>query len=107
MNIVILGAGALGTVMGAHLAKADEDVTLITRGLPIAYQPVEAAFRYKVTQLLLSICTGRHDKYNGRHKQKNISSPEVFCLIHCSLLLIIKGFHSACLDTLLSLLFYY
>lgn len=32
MNIVILGAGALGTVLGAHLAKAGEDVTLIARG---------------------------------------------------------------------------
>lgn len=32
MNIVILGAGALGTVLAAHLAKAGEDVTLIARG---------------------------------------------------------------------------
>jgi 2-dehydropantoate 2-reductase len=32
MNIVILGAGALGTVLGAHLAKTGEDVTLIARG---------------------------------------------------------------------------
>ncbi len=32
MNIVILGAGALGTVLGAHLAKAGEHVTLIARG---------------------------------------------------------------------------
>ena len=29
MHIVILGAGALGTVLGAHLARAGEDVTLI------------------------------------------------------------------------------
>ena len=32
MNIVILGAGALGTVLGAHLARAGEDVALIARG---------------------------------------------------------------------------
>ena len=32
MNITILGAGALGTVLGAHLAKAGEEVTLIARG---------------------------------------------------------------------------
>jgi 2-dehydropantoate 2-reductase len=37
MNIVILGAGALGTVLGAHLAKAGEDVTLIARGNRAAY----------------------------------------------------------------------
>ena len=37
MNIVILGAGALGTVLGAHLAKAGEDVTLITRGERAAF----------------------------------------------------------------------
>jgi len=37
MNIVILGAGALGTVIGAHLAKAGEDVTLIARGNRAAY----------------------------------------------------------------------
>jgi 2-dehydropantoate 2-reductase len=32
MKIVILGAGALGTVLSAHLARAGEDVTLIARG---------------------------------------------------------------------------
>jgi 2-dehydropantoate 2-reductase len=32
MHIVILGAGALGTVLGAHLARAGEDVTLLARG---------------------------------------------------------------------------
>src|ERR1043166_8349181 len=32
MKIVILGAGALGTVLGAHLARAGEDVTLLARG---------------------------------------------------------------------------
>jgi 2-dehydropantoate 2-reductase len=37
MNIVILGAGALGTVLGAHLAKAGEEVTLIARGRRAAY----------------------------------------------------------------------
>jgi 2-dehydropantoate 2-reductase len=37
MNIVILGAGALGTVLGAHLARAGEDVTLIARGHRAAF----------------------------------------------------------------------
>src|SRR5215510_1785224 len=37
MHIVILGAGALGTVLGAHLARAGEDVTLIARGKRAAY----------------------------------------------------------------------
>src|SRR5712691_4311663 len=37
MHIVILGAGALGTVLGAHLAQAGEDVTLIARGQRAAY----------------------------------------------------------------------
>jgi 2-dehydropantoate 2-reductase len=31
MNIVILGAGALGSLLGAHLARSGEDVTLIAR----------------------------------------------------------------------------
>jgi 2-dehydropantoate 2-reductase len=31
MKIVILGAGALGSLLGAHLAKSGEDVTLIAR----------------------------------------------------------------------------
>jgi 2-dehydropantoate 2-reductase len=31
MHIVILGAGALGSLFGAHLARAGEDVTLIAR----------------------------------------------------------------------------
>ena len=31
MKIVILGAGALGSLFGAHLARAGEDVTLIAR----------------------------------------------------------------------------
>src|SRR3989442_8811545 len=37
MKIVILGAGALGTVLGAHVARAGEDVTLIARGQRAAY----------------------------------------------------------------------
>jgi 2-dehydropantoate 2-reductase len=37
MHIVILGAGALGTVLGAHLTRAGEDVTLIARGQRAAY----------------------------------------------------------------------
>jgi 2-dehydropantoate 2-reductase len=32
MNIVILGAGALGSIIGGHLARAGEDVTVIARG---------------------------------------------------------------------------
>src|SRR5215510_15916 len=37
MKIVILGAGALGTVLSAHLARAGEDVTLIARGQRASY----------------------------------------------------------------------
>jgi 2-dehydropantoate 2-reductase len=37
MNIIILGAGALGTVLGAHLARAGEGVTLIARGNRAAF----------------------------------------------------------------------
>src|SRR5215831_15255542 len=37
MKMVILGAGALGTVVGAHLARAGEDVTLLARGQRAAY----------------------------------------------------------------------
>lgn len=37
MHIVILGAGALGTALGAHLAQAGEEVTLIARGNRAAY----------------------------------------------------------------------
>ena len=43
MNIVILGAGALGTVLGAHLARAGEDVTLIARGQRAAYLQAHGA----------------------------------------------------------------
>ena len=32
MKIVILGAGALGSLIGAHLARAGEEVTLLARG---------------------------------------------------------------------------
>ncbi|MBT7757775.1 MAG: NAD-binding protein, partial [Rhodospirillaceae bacterium] len=32
MKFVILGAGALGTVIAAYLARAGEDVSLIARG---------------------------------------------------------------------------
>ena len=32
MQIVILGAGALGSILGGHLARAGEEVTLIARG---------------------------------------------------------------------------
>src|SRR5215831_13655141 len=37
MKIVILGVGALGTVLGAHLARAGEDVALLARGQRAAY----------------------------------------------------------------------
>jgi 2-dehydropantoate 2-reductase len=43
MKIVILGAGALGTVLGAHLARAGEDVTLIARGQRAAYLQAHGA----------------------------------------------------------------
>ena len=37
MKIVILGAGALGSIIGGHLARAGEEVTLIARGQRAAY----------------------------------------------------------------------
>ena len=37
MNIVILGAGALGSIIGGHLARAGEEVTLIARGQRAVY----------------------------------------------------------------------
>ena len=43
MKIVILGAGALGTVLGAHLARAGEDVALIARGQRAAYLQAHGA----------------------------------------------------------------
>src|SRR6516162_2118217 len=43
MKIVILGAGALGTVLGVHLARAGEDVTLITRGQRASYLQAHGA----------------------------------------------------------------
>ena len=43
MKIVILGAGALGTVLGAHLVRAGEDVTLIARGQRAAYLQAHGA----------------------------------------------------------------
>jgi 2-dehydropantoate 2-reductase len=43
MKIVILGAGALGTVLGAHLARDGEDVTLIARGQRAAYLQAHGA----------------------------------------------------------------
>ena len=32
MKIIVLGAGALGPIVAAHLARAGEDVSLIARG---------------------------------------------------------------------------
>src|SRR5215468_7486912 len=43
MKIVILGAGALGTVLGAHLARAGEDVTRLARGQRAAYLQAHGA----------------------------------------------------------------
>src|SRR5262249_23108325 len=43
MKIVILGAGALDTVLGAHLARAGEDVTLIARGQRASYLQAHGA----------------------------------------------------------------
>jgi len=37
MHIVILGAGALGSIIGGHLAQVGEEVTLIARGQRAAY----------------------------------------------------------------------
>lgn len=37
MHIVILGAGALGSIISGHLARAGEDVTVIARGQRAAY----------------------------------------------------------------------
>ena len=37
MKIVILGAGALGSIIGAHLARAGEEVTIIARGERATY----------------------------------------------------------------------
>jgi len=37
MKVVILGAGALGSIIGSHLARAGEAVTLIARGQRAAY----------------------------------------------------------------------
>ena len=43
MNIVILGAGALGTVLGAHLARSGEQVALIARGSRAAHLQAHGA----------------------------------------------------------------
>jgi 2-dehydropantoate 2-reductase len=43
MKIVILGAGAVGTVLGAHLARAGEEVTLLARGQRAAYLQAHGA----------------------------------------------------------------
>jgi 2-dehydropantoate 2-reductase len=37
MKILILGAGALGSIIGGHLARAGEAVTIIARGQRAAY----------------------------------------------------------------------
>jgi 2-dehydropantoate 2-reductase len=55
MKIVILGAGALGTVLGAHLARAGEDVTLIARGQRAAYLQVHGATLTGLVDFTVSI----------------------------------------------------
>jgi 2-dehydropantoate 2-reductase len=37
MKVVVLGAGALGSILAGHLARAGEDVTLIARGVRAEY----------------------------------------------------------------------
>ena len=37
LKFVIVGAGALGTVMAGHLARAGQDVTLVARGKRAAF----------------------------------------------------------------------
>ena len=37
MKIVVLGAGALGSIIGGHLARAGHDVTVVARGQRAAY----------------------------------------------------------------------
>ena len=37
MKVVVLGAGALGSILAGHLARAGEDVTLIARGARASY----------------------------------------------------------------------
>lgn len=37
MKVVVLGAGALGSIIAGHLARAGEDVTLVARGERAAY----------------------------------------------------------------------
>lgn len=37
MKVVVLGAGALGSILAGHLARAGEDVTLISRGARAHY----------------------------------------------------------------------
>ena len=37
MKIVVLGAGTLGSIIGGHLARAGEEVTIIARGPRATY----------------------------------------------------------------------
>src|SRR5215831_14464409 len=56
MKLVILGAGALGTVLGAHLARAGEDVTLIARGNRAAYLQGHGATITGLVDFTVPIC---------------------------------------------------
>src|SRR5215467_3805121 len=56
MHIVILGAGALGTVLGAHLARAGEDVTLIARGQRAAYLQEHGATITGLVDFTVPVC---------------------------------------------------
>jgi 2-dehydropantoate 2-reductase len=56
MRIVILGAGALGTILGAHLARAGEDVTLIARGQRAAYLQEHGATITGLVDFTVPVC---------------------------------------------------
>ena len=56
MKFIILGAGALGSIIAAHLKKADHDVSIIARG--------ERAFELQQSGLRLKGLTEYHDECN-------------------------------------------
>jgi len=56
MHIVILGAGALGTVLGAYLARAGEDVTLLARGQRAAYLQEHGATITGLVDFTVPVC---------------------------------------------------
>ena len=83
MNIVILGAGALGTVLGAHLAKAGEDVTLIARGHRAAYLQEDGA---TITGLVdftvpVTVVTDPHQPSDGSAVLLQVRCTMTACLV--------------------------